>query len=505
MESVDEAGAAGGSGGVRIAPDGDRQTGPDIAIGTGDVLHVVYFHEDGGTPANSDIEHKTLLADLWDRADASGWDQSNHGADIDDFDPSPANPALDTDATFYFPTVAVDKQSSPDRVYALYKFGDATFETVFFNSYTYDNTIGGSAGWLTGTASPVWGTASSAIFQSGEPFWNIELDWTVTERVSAVVDERLPNRGEIHIAFSAGYSNTATAQGVHDLYYGFYNGVSWTLPEIVADADNGTQDGVLGSDVFASSAAIAKGPDDESVFLAFAGGTAEGLGVDGVIDVNQHGYFKVLGRAVTSEDQSVPVGGFQYDLSYTPVNPHDVTGSIADSNHVVYVHASDNLDGQGLGSSGNDGDGFLSGNWETVATTLADDNKVFEGRINEDTSTTREWGDDDDKIGLFVKLNILGSDSATNVQQVINSTASAAGTSLGTRSVRVNTNPFPSVIVADFFMLGADIDIIDANTAPLFESSSRTVQATPPTLRFLSNTASPIRTTTLRQHHRRIP
>ncbi len=210
MESVDEAGAAGGSGGVRIAPDGDRQTGPDIAIGTGDVLHVVYFHEDGGTPANSDIEHKTLLADLWDRADASGWDQSNHGADIDDFDPSPANPALDTDATFYFPTVAVDKQSSPDRVYALYKFGDATFETVFFNSYTYDNTIGGSAGWLTGTASPVWGTASSAIFQSGEPFWNIELDWTVTERVSAVVDERLPNRGEIHIAFSAGYSNTAT-------------------------------------------------------------------------------------------------------------------------------------------------------------------------------------------------------------------------------------------------------------------------------------------------------
>ena len=468
MEKIGPTGNASSAGGVRIVPDGERQTGPDIAIGTGDVLHVVFFHEDGVTPANSDIEHKSLLADMWDQADASGWNQSGDGADVDDFDPSTAgNPALDANVAFYFPTVVVDQQSSPDRIYALYKFGDATFETVFFNNYTYDNAIAGNAGWSTATASAVWSTANSGIFQTGEPFWNIELDWTVTERVSAVVDDRLSDHGELHIAFSAGFSNTATARGVHDIYYGFYNGSSWTLPETVADADDGVSNGILAADVFLSSPALAKRTDDSNLALIFAGGLAEGLGIDEVTDVNQHPYLKILGRDVTFEDESIPVGGFQYDMEYTPSFPHAVTGSVADSNHAVYVHVADNSTGQGLGASGNDLDGFLAGNWETVAATLADDNKVFEGKINEDATTTREWGDDDDKIGLLVKLNVLASNSTTNVQQVTNSTASAAGTGFGTRTIRVGANPSTFVLAGDFFMLGADIDIIDSNTAPV--------------------------------------
>ena len=466
MEMVGSTGNASSAGGVRIARDDERQTGPDIAVGTGDVLHVIYFHEEA-VAADSDIEHKTLLADMWDQADASGWDQSVAGADVDDFDPSPVlNTALDTDVSFYFPTVVVDKQSTPDRIYAIYKYGDTSFETIFFNDYTYDNAIGGSAGWSTGTASPVWGTATTGIFKSGSPFWNIELDWTVTERVSAVVDDRLPDRGEIHIAFSAGFSESAAPLGVHDLYYGFYNGASWTLPETVADADDGVTEGIPAGDAFLSSPAIAKRSGDPNVALAFAAASAEGLGVDDVTDVNGHAFFKVLGRAVTSEDQSIPVGGFQYDLEYLPSFPHDVTGSVADSNHVVYVHAADNVSGLGLGAAGNDSDAFLAGNWETVSTSLADDNKVFEGRINEDASTTREWGDDDDKIGLLVKVNVLSSNSSTNIQEIINSTASAAGTGFGTRSIRVNDDPSTFVLVSDFFMLGADIDIIDSNTAP---------------------------------------
>jgi hypothetical protein len=116
--------------------------------------------------------------------------------------------------------------------------------------------------------------------------------------------------------------------------------------------------------------------------MIFAAGTGEGLGVDNVTDVNQHPYFKVLGRATTSEDQSVPVGGFQYDLTYTPINPQDATTDV--DNNAVYVHAADNGTGAGLGATGKEGDGFLAGDWETVASTLADDDKYFEGRFNEE-------------------------------------------------------------------------------------------------------------------------
>ncbi|MEE3258487.1 MAG: hypothetical protein VX293_04700, partial [Candidatus Latescibacterota bacterium] len=462
--------ANGGSkGGVRISPDGDRQTGPDISIGTGDVLHVAYFND-----ANDDIEHKTLLADSWQSVTTAGWNQDVDGADIDDFIDEAIPAAIETDVQFYFPTVVVDQQSSPDKIYAVYKFGDDNFETVFFNSYTYDNAVGASAGWTTASAAAVWSTATSPIFADGATNYNIEVEWTVTERVAALVDDRLPDKGELHIAFSAGYS-TATALAIpstraeHDIYYGFYNGTSWILPEKVADddSDSATEDGIAVTDVFLGSPVLAKATSDTSLFLAFAAGTAEGLGVRGVADVNHHAYLKVLGRAVTSEDQSVPVGAFQYDLSYTPINPQNLSAEI--TNNAVYVHAADNADGSGLGATGKrTSDGFLAGDWESIGTSLRDTDKFFEGKFNEDTSTTNEWGDDDDKKGLLVKLNVLGSDSSTNIQAVTTSSATntVATPSLG-GTVTVGSDPTGAfVVVGDFFLLGADIDIVTSNTSP---------------------------------------
>ena len=464
-EQIGSLGNTGSTGGVRITPDGSRQTGPDIAIGSGDVLHVVYFND--GT---DDIEHKTLLADSWSTVAANGWSQDAVGGIVDDFVDEPTTNALETDADYFFPTVVVDKQSSPNKIYVLYKFGDDTYETIFFNNYTYDNAKGGNAGWNAGQAAPVWSTANTAVFSDDVNNYNIELEWTVTERVSAVVDDRLPTGGELHIAFTAGYSSGLGS--AHDIYYGYYNGASWTLPEKVADRDAGTADGIVAADVYLSAPALAKYSDSSNLYLVFAGGTGEGLGVDGVTDVNHHAYFKVLGRAISSDDRSVPVGGFQYDLAYTPINPQSFSTEI--TNNLIYVHAADNADGSGLGATGKRiTDGFLAGDWETVGTnTMGDDDKNFEGRFNEDNASTNEWGDDDDKIGLLVKLNVLGSDSVTNVQAVTNSTASAAGTGYGARTVRVATaTSGASVVAGDFFVLGADIDIVDSNTAPVVSIS----------------------------------
>ena len=460
MEQVGPSGNSGSSGGVRIAPGVDRHVGPDMAVGTGDVLHIIYYNE-----SDDNIEHKTLLADDFTETGVTGWDQDVDGAVVDGFDNTTAgNTALEQNAIVYFPTIVVDQQSSPDEVYALYKFGDNQFETIFFNSYTYDNAIGPNASWVAGSASPVWSTANTVVFADDTPFWNVELDWELTERVAAVVDDRLPTQGEIHIAFTAGFSG----QGEHDIYYGYYNGVTWTLPEKVTDDDSdpGTEDGIATSDVYLVQPAIAKAADSENIYMVFGGGDEEGMGSKSSFDANHHAYFKVLGRTTTSEDVSVPVGGFQYNLAYTPTNPHAITTELADN--PVWVHVADNSTGIGLGATATSTDGFLAGDWETVGPSLVtDDDKNFEGKINEDTTSGHEWGDDDDKIGLLVKLNILGSDSATNVQVVVNSTASDAGTGVGARSIRVGTNPQGAVVIVnDFFLLGADIDIIDSNTGP---------------------------------------
>ena len=147
------------------------------------------------------------------------------------------------------------------------------------------------------------------------------------------------------------------------------------------------------------------------------------FGVKGVTDVNHHAYFKVLGRDITWEDESIPVGAYQYTLSYTPVNPQTVASEIADN--PIYVHVADAQSGAGLGALADSTDGFLAGDWESVGPTLTDNDKYFEGRLDEDSSGLNEWGDDDDKIGLLVKLNVTERDSSTNIQVITNSTASA--------------------------------------------------------------------------------
>lgn len=487
MRAVGSTGTVGSAGGVRITPDADRQTGPDLTTGRGDVLHVLYYHEEA-VAANSDIEHKTLLADDWSDVSSFGWNAAAHGANVDRFDPDPAtNPTLNARAAFVFPTVVVDTVSTPDRVYALYKFGDNTpIETVFYNRYVYDHAVGANAGWSTATAQAVWSTASTAVFASGDQAYNIELDWTVVDRVSAVVDDRRSDTGELHIAFSAGYSNTLSgAAGEHDLYYGFFNGQTWTLPEKVADDDAGTQDGIVATDVFLQHPVLARRAGESNVYLGFMGGKAEGFGVKGTNDNDNHPYFKVLGRRVTSQDKSRPVGGFQYDLTYTPVNPHDVSTEL--TNNAVYVHVADNLTGLGLGATGKQGDGFLAGDWENVGTSLQDQDKYFEGRINEDAASDHEWGDDNDKVDLLVKLNVLGSDSSTNLQVITASTAADGGA--GARTVRVGTAPPVSLAIGDFFALGARIDIVDANTSPSISLSQ------PDGVADTANTSFPIRYT----------
>lgn len=446
-------GTVGSTGGVRLTADGKRHTGPDLAVGDGDALHVVYFSD-----ADDRIEHKRLSTDTtWVNVSASGWDQTADGATVAGFvDESAANAALGEDATFYFPSVSIDRLRLPDRVYSLYKWADNTpSESIGFNRYDDDGSIGGSASWP--TPQTAWSTGTTPLFANGSGSHEVELNWKITERVAAVVDDRLENSGDLHIAFTAGYSGG----GEQDVYFATYNGSSWTLPEKVADDDTdgaGIEAGIAATDTWMSSPALATHPEFESLFLAFGGGTGEGFGVKGASDVNQHPYFKVLGRSITSEDESLPVGAFQYTLTYSPINPLVPATELAD--RTVYVHAADPGDGSGLGARGATTDGYLAGTWERVGTSLQDTHKRFEGLIDENSASNREWGDDDDKIGLLVKLDVLGSDSSTNLQRIINSSAAE-------RSVAVATAPPVSLTAGAFFALGADIDIVAANMSPV--------------------------------------
>lgn len=445
-------GTIGSTGGLRLTDDAQRHTGPDIAIGDNDAIHVVYFNDDLDR-----VEHKRLFTDsTWVDATASGWNQGAAGASVAIFDDEAAtNAALNRDAMFYFPSVAIDRNRLPDRVYSVYKTAAGVqVESVGYNQYDDAGVVGGSASW--GTAQTAFSTGTTPLFAHGAGAHEIELDWMITERVAAVVDERLEDRGDLHIAFTAGYSNGAE----HDVYFATFNGSSWTLPEKVADDDSdstSTDDGIASTDTWLSSPALATHQDFESMFLAFGGGTAEGFGVKGVSNVNQHPYFKVIGRASTWEDKSVPVGAYQYTLNYTPVNPQVPASALA--NRAVYVHAADPGDGSGLGALGTTSDGFLAGTWERVGTSLQDTQKRFEGQLDDSAGDSREWGDDDDKVGLLIKLDVLGSDSSSNLQRIVNSSAAA-------RSIAVGTAPPVSLTTGAFFVLGADIDIVATNTSP---------------------------------------
>ena len=77
---IGETGSA-GTGGVRLTPDAGRSTGPDLALGDDDALHLVYFSD-----ANDQIEHKRLLTDTtWVDVSAAGWNQNVDGAVISSF------------------------------------------------------------------------------------------------------------------------------------------------------------------------------------------------------------------------------------------------------------------------------------------------------------------------------------------------------------------------------------------------------------------------------------
>ncbi len=457
MAAIGSSGSV-GTGGVRVTPDAKRATGPDLKPGDGDVLHLIYYND-----TDNRIEHRCLSgADHWAEAGAAGWNQDAVGALVSTFvNEAAANAALESDARWFFPAIAVDRLRTPDRVYALFKYGDATpAEGIRWNRYDDDGSRGTSATW--GTASSIW---ADGLFADGAGQWNAELDWEITERVAVLIDQRPNDRGDLHLVFSAGYSG----RGEHDLYYAYGNGSSWSLPEKVADDDadgSGTEDGIDNADTYLLSPSLAMLTGGTNLFLGFAGGAGEGVGVNGLNQVDHHAYLKVLGRQVAWQDQSVPAGGYQYDLTYTPVYPHAVA-SFAGT-RAVWVHAADPADGAGLGASGGSTDAFLAGDWESVATTLGDDDKYYEGRVDEDPLSSHEWGDDGDKAGLLVKLNVLGSDSATNLQVVTGSTASAAGTGLGARTVRVGSDPRGAVTaVGRYFALGAAIDIVAANTAPV--------------------------------------
>ena len=461
---IGESGTA-GTGGIRLTINGDRATGQELAMGDDDALHMVYFND-----TDDRIEHKRLATDnTWLDVSTAGWSQNADGSAIATFDDE-VNNGVEEAAHFYFPALVVDRKRLPDQVYSVFKFANGTpLEGVWFNTYSDTGAVGVNATW--GTAASIWKTASPALFADGTAY-NAELDWTITERVAAVVDDRQDDRGDLHIAFSAGFSfvgaNATASAGEHDIYYARYNGTNWTLPEKVADDDSdgtGTQDGIATTDIHLLSPALAQHPDESNIYLAFAGGTGEGFGINAVSDVNHHSYFKVLGQTSTYEDDSIPVGAYQYTLSYTPVNAQNISATMADN--PIYVHVADSQNGTGLGAQANALDGFLAGDWETVGSSLADDDKFYEGLTNEDTSSLNEWGDDDDKIGLLVKLNVLGSDSSTNLQAVTNSTASAVGTGLGARTVTVGTDPSGSFVTAgSYFLLGADINIVTSNSAP---------------------------------------
>ncbi|MBT5449958.1 MAG: hypothetical protein HOK90_12250, partial [Gemmatimonadetes bacterium] len=611
-------GTPGSLGGVRIDPDDAMGITPDIAVGDGDVLHIVWGNPENGV---ENIQHKTIPAEDWNDVSVLGLSQDVVGVEIGTYEATYANNQGLTGSSFYeplvaaahdnrmhlFPTVVVDRESTPDRIYTLWKHTDATTvtpandENIIFNTYDYDGQVAGNGIW--GTSTPVFSTGGSVMhswyWPEGAPLFQngtrhqIQDDWLYVDRVSAVVDRRIPSvRGDLHIVFSAGSTNTGTGPGAvagdftgaerffNQLYYTRYNGAEWELPQVVASSQN-TSDGVLARHDHVYGVDLAMRSGDDNVYMTFVGGSirasseragARGAGPGGATaiqgpDVNNTGatgyvsgfgyrslqegsispgnYFKVIGRAITYDDRSNPVGAHNYHLTYNPVNPH----SVAVLNNVVTVTAGDNQDGSGIGgvtpSASAAPGGFLTGQWKNVTvyslgvsslapgTTGAvfkgavsqnqatNDVGVFQGQVDDDGSSGfGEWGDNGDKNGLMVKLNVLGSDSSTNVVLIKSSSAAksapvvaterGSGTGRtsqsltipltsaatitpnfglstssfvkGTKGIQDNTSApvapgieqtlhatqlLPNVVpMGSFFIISPDIDIVAANAAP---------------------------------------
>ena len=501
-------------GGVRIDPTANAGFSPDIAIGDDDVLHIVWYNSTDNT-----VLHKTNQAKKWADITASGWEQIVDGATVGTFDDNTAAGigGMGTTAAIaagnsdrnavgpgngevhLFPTVVVDKQATPDRVYAIWKTSQQTAvslddENIAYNNYDYDGQVGAPASaWLSSSInafpSGTGADAEASMFQNNTAY-QIEQHWTFVDRVAAVVDDRLSNRGDLHIVFSGGPSTkgnltllaagaTTSGASASYLYYSRFNGVEWELPQVVASArQNDTQHdaGVLlkHAELFEPDIAVRSG--DDNVYLAFVGGSQTGTSTDvkgvavtagagrGHAAVSSNAiaarpYFKVIGRVSTFDDQSVPVGGFQYRLTYNPVSPPTGTSGTLTSENLIVVTAADNSNGSGIGaatpSSSKAPGGFLTGQWTNAGLTslgvtsldpanspatfvakgagnnveATNDNGVFEGQSDDEASLGyAEWGDAGDKNGLLVKLNILGSDSADNLFVIRASTPAITST-----------------------------------------------------------------------------
>ncbi|MBT6148321.1 MAG: exo-alpha-sialidase, partial [Gemmatimonadetes bacterium] len=187
MEAIGSLGTVGSAGGVRLTVDGKRHTGVDLALGDDDALHAVYFSD-----ADNRIEYKRAATDdSWLDVSADGWDRDVDGSVVGSFvDEAAGNTALDVDVTHFFPTIVVDRQRLPDRVYSVYKYADSTpIEGIYLNQYDDDGSTGASATW--GTATTAWSTGATPLFADGLGEYGPELDWFHTERVAAFVDDRL--------------------------------------------------------------------------------------------------------------------------------------------------------------------------------------------------------------------------------------------------------------------------------------------------------------------------
>jgi len=588
--AVGSMGQSGSRGGVRIEPNGNFGVTPDIAVGDDDVLHIVWYVPTNNTEA---IQHKNLPADMWSDVSGGGWDNVSAGATAGQLDCSATNAGLDwlggmpgtlinyvahPNLIHLFPTIVVDKERSPDRVYALWKHSDAVIagpgadENIAYNFYTYNGITAGGASW--GSASVAFpaggGTAfynagGGGLFQNGTRF-QIEDGWAYVDRIAAVIDDRVSgSRGDLHIVFSGGASHGAggdmsgalAANGeANNLYYVRFNGTEWELPQVVATAQNGTADGVLAASRQLFSPDIDMRSGDDNVYLTFVGGSpalaatevggrisrvatatattnpGRGYATLHTGNVTPLPYFKIIGRVLTFEDISQPVGAYQYLLTYNPVNPQT-----SQTNNLIVVSAADNQDGSGIGG-GTPGTvagpgGFLTGQWRRAAahtlgvTSLnpgdsgaiykgaisqsqaTSNTGVWEGQVNDDGSAGfGEWGDDGDKADLLVKLNVLGSDSSTNVRVISASSAAVGSATAGnatgavvadssTQSINIDADvaagandPSSTTFIrgitvegnativhstaaaeiaptGSFFIIGPDIDIVADNTAPV--------------------------------------
>jgi hypothetical protein len=481
-------------GGIRIDPDNEIGIAPDIFIGDDDVIHIVYWDP---TDAAERIFHKSAPAEDWSDA-AVAWRQTVDGGMVGTLDVKLADaPALSDDGGTYqnktmhlFPTLLVDREQTPDRIYVFWKHADAKGldENIMYASKVYDGVVGASGGWgnalpvfPTGSTTPYVSNVGAGLFVDGS-IQQIEHHWMFVDRVTAVAEPKVPGvRSDIHIAFSGGSSagsKAATSMKAlkNALYYTRFNGSEWELPQVVATGMN--SNGGVESDhssVFGADLALLPGSDD--LVVTFTGGEGKaatggysGFGAQAwhhalaggkteVINTKPVPYFKVLGRSSTFEDISEPVGAYQYILNYDPVNPPE-----ASAMNLIPVLVANPSDGLGIGAStpasSKAPGGFLTGQWYRnslvslglTSLSPADDAGiykgaksaqdatadvgVFQGLVDDDGSDgLGEWGDPGDKVGLLVKLNVLGSDSVvpyngagvgTNFGNVVTITASTS-------------------------------------------------------------------------------